>query len=94
MTARKRGRPTPPPPAGVRQVRISTTGITIIDDAGRCRWRWGELGALTRRTALEAYLSMGVGYTVVQTLYNKRGTAHTYVLQRRYQAVVDEEQAA
>lgn len=95
MTARKRGRPTPPPPAGYLQATISANGITI-DGGGRAKVRteWRRLNAIkTMKQALWAL--RGVGYTVVEERRNKRGAVHTYVLRKPDAlAMLDEEQAA
>ena len=81
MTARKRGRPTPPPPPNVRQVTVSGNGITVEDALGKVFVRWSQLKFLrTKRIAIDTYRAMG--FREVDWRYNNRGTMTATVLHK------------
>lgn len=80
-TKRSRGRPTPPPPDGVRQVVISGNGITVEDAEGKCFVRWRDLKFLrTKRVAIATYQAMG--FEEVAWEHNRRGTVIKVTMQK------------
>lgn len=91
MSAKRgRGRPSLPPPPGIRQVVISGNGITVEDAEGKVVVRWRDLKFLrTRKVAIETYRAMG--FKPVAWDHNKRGTVVKVVLHKPYVALSEEE---
>lgn len=88
-TKRTRGRPTTPPPDGVRQVVIGNNGITVEDADGKCFVRWRDLKFLrTKRVAIDTYRAMS--FKEVAWEHNKRGTVVKTVLHKAIRAVSEE----
>lgn len=80
MTARKRGRPTAPPPFGVTRVRLTMSAVAVSYGGETRRWLWRNLKHLTFARMRDAYLSYG--YTVVMSMAGKNGRVHTLVLEK------------
>lgn len=94
MTARKRGRPTSPPPPGVTRVRLDCRGVTVSTHSESQRWLWRDLKHFTFARLRDFYLARG--YAEIESQRAKVGRVHTLILEKTTALVVveSERQAA